>query len=48
MQKDESIEGTITCKPNSSNHRDLDFEIAYTFDGQIDGKHAASHTYRMR
>jgi len=48
VQKDESIEGTITCKPNSSNHRDLDFEIAYTFDGQIDGKHAASHTYRMR
>ena len=48
MQRDECIEGTLTCKPNSANHRDLDFEIAYTFDGQIDGKHAAAHTYRMR
>jgi len=48
VEKDETIEGTLTCKPNESNHRDLDFEIAYTFDGKADGKLSAKHSYRMR
>jgi protein arginine N-methyltransferase 1 len=48
VQKDETIEGTLECKPNTGNHRDLDFEIAYTFDGKVDGKHSAKHSFRMR
>lgn len=48
VEEGETIEGTIGCKPNKSNHRDLDFEISYTFDGKVDGKHSATHSYRMR
>lgn len=42
------ISGTIDCKPNAENHRDLDFTIDYTFDGKVDGKISAQHQYRMR
>ena len=48
MVKGESVEGVIKCKPNSSNHRDLDFTISYDFEGQTDGKQAGTHEYRMR
>ncbi|EKX38603.1 hypothetical protein GUITHDRAFT_160058 [Guillardia theta CCMP2712] len=47
MKKDEVVEGKFVCKPNQSNHRDLDFEISYKFEG-VDGVQEAQHTYRMR
>eukprot|EP00293_Proteomonas_sulcata_P012296 CAMPEP_0184294404 /NCGR_PEP_ID=MMETSP1049-20130417/5612_1 /TAXON_ID=77928 /ORGANISM="Proteomonas sulcata, Strain CCMP704" /LENGTH=115 /DNA_ID=CAMNT_0026602683 /DNA_START=66 /DNA_END=413 /DNA_ORIENTATION=- len=48
VNKDEIVEGTITCKPNPGNHRDLDFDISYKFDGMADGLQEAAHSYRMR
>ncbi|KAJ1488186.1 protein arginine N-methyltransferase [Baffinella frigidus] len=48
VSKDEAVTGNMTCKPNPSNHRDLDFEISYTHDGKASGKVEASHSYRMR
>jgi protein arginine N-methyltransferase 1 len=48
VEEDETIEGTISCKPNAANHRDLDFEIGYNFEGKVYGKHSATHSYRMR
>jgi len=48
VEEDETIEGTISCKPNAANHRDLDFEIGYNFEGKVYGKHSAKHSYRMR
>ena len=47
-EKDEVISGSMKCAPNEANHRDLDFEISYSFDGKVYGKHSATHTYRMR
>jgi hypothetical protein len=33
VEKGEVISGAIRCRPNSKNHRDLDIEIAYKFEG---------------
>lgn len=46
--KDETVEGSLTCKPNPNNHRDLDFEISYKFEGKASGVQEAKHSYRMR
>eukprot|EP00037_Helgoeca_nana_P037684 m.17094 g.17094 ORF g.17094 m.17094 type:complete len:346 (-) comp9220_c1_seq1:162-1199(-) len=43
----EVISGSITCAPNASNPRDLDFVIEYTFKGEI-MQSTASSTYKMR
>lgn len=43
----ETISGSVSCKPNSKNPRDLDISITYSFEG----KHCEAHRtqqYRMR
>jgi protein arginine N-methyltransferase 1 len=43
----ETVSGTLTCKPNVRNPRDLDITLSYTFEGQ----HCAAkrtQLYRMR
>ena len=35
VSKDEKVTGSMTCKPNPSNHRDLDFEISYKHTGKV-------------
>ena len=30
----EVVEGTLRCRPNAKNHRDLDIELAYKLEGQ--------------
>ena len=35
MGRDETVEGSLKCTPNSGNHRDLDFEISFKFDGKV-------------
>lgn len=45
--KDEELRGRIKCAPNARNPRDLDFELAYEFQG----RHSTSSdtlSYRMR
>ncbi len=36
LQPGETLEGTITCKPNDRNHRDLDFHIEVQVRGSSD------------
>ena len=43
----ESIDGTISCKRNSTNPRDLDIAIKYNFHGNS-GIVDTSHMYRLR
>lgn len=44
----EEVCGTISCKPNEKNHRDLDFEISYEFSGRLGSSSAKALQYRMR
>lgn len=48
LNKEEVLEGTLECRPNASNHRDLDFTIAYSIDSQVEGLKSGEHSYRMR
>ncbi len=43
----ETITGTLSCKPNDSNPRDLDISITYSFEGERCKAHRTIH-YRMR
>ncbi|KAG2495744.1 hypothetical protein HYH03_006341 [Edaphochlamys debaryana] len=45
--KDETLSGTLSCRPNAKNPRDLDISIAYEFDGER-GKAKNTQEYRMR
>ena len=47
MEKDERITGTLRCRPNSKNHRDLDIEIAYKLAGAISNVDVVQ-PYRLR
>eukprot|EP00038_Savillea_parva_P014508 m.11163 g.11163 ORF g.11163 m.11163 type:complete len:343 (+) comp2824_c0_seq1:59-1087(+) len=47
VQAGESINGTISCVPNKTNPRDMDFVISYTFHGKA-MQSACSAEYRMR
>lgn len=37
----------LRCRPNSRNHRDLDIEVEYKFDGKS-GSVAKLQPYRLR
>jgi protein arginine N-methyltransferase 1 len=43
----EVISGTLSCKPNSKNPRDLDIELEYNFEGRNCEAHR-KQSYRMR
>jgi type I protein arginine methyltransferase len=43
----EKITGTLSCKPNAKNPRDLDITIEYSFEGKHGEAHRVQH-YRMR
>eukprot|EP01121_Diplochlamys_sp_Union-15-3_P010422 TRINITY_DN2919_c0_g1_i8.p1 TRINITY_DN2919_c0_g1~~TRINITY_DN2919_c0_g1_i8.p1 ORF type:complete len:269 (-),score=33.58 TRINITY_DN2919_c0_g1_i8:75-881(-) len=45
--KDEVINGSLSCKPNLKNPRDLDLEISIQFEGAY-GNLNAHHTYQLR
>lgn len=47
VEPGEAISGTLRCRPNSRNHRDLDIEIAYKIDGKF-SKVDALQPYRLR
>jgi protein arginine N-methyltransferase 1 len=34
-EEGEVVEGTLRCAPNAKNHRDLDIELAYEFNGRV-------------
>ncbi|KNC76471.1 hypothetical protein SARC_11030 [Sphaeroforma arctica JP610] len=46
LNNNETVEGMVTCKPNESNHRDLDFKLEYTHEGEI--QKSGENTYVMR
>jgi protein arginine N-methyltransferase 1 len=48
MQSGESLSGAIRCRPNSKNHRDLDIEIEYKFEGSKAEPVARVQPYRLR
>ncbi len=41
------VEGTLACRPNAKNPRDLDINISYSWKGKH-GEAARSQEYRMR
>ena len=43
----ETLEGVLTCTPNSKNPRDLDISIDYKFEGK-DSQCEFTQEYRMR
>ena len=43
----EVVDGVLRCAPNAKNHRDLDIEIGYVFDGK-NGHINAVQPYRLR
>jgi protein arginine N-methyltransferase 1 len=43
----EEIRGTLACKPNEKNPRDLDIAIEYNFEGQHCEAHRTQQ-FRMR
>jgi len=43
----EVLKGTLMCKPNEKNPRDLDFEIEYEFNGEL-CQASSKMAYRMR
>lgn len=45
--KDEVVKGHLKCVPNTSNPRDLDFELRYSFKGKLSSS-SATLQYRMR
>ncbi|KXZ56601.1 hypothetical protein GPECTOR_1g540 [Gonium pectorale] len=45
--KDEVITGTLNCRPNAKNPRDLDISISYEFSGER-GEARNTQEYRMR
>jgi hypothetical protein len=42
-----SSQGIFRCRPNSKNHRDLDIEIDFNFDGKFGSLHTVQ-PYRLR
>ncbi|PVU95645.1 hypothetical protein BB561_001682 [Smittium simulii] len=46
ISKNDQIEGTLTCKPNNSNPRDLDITIDYKLEGK-DTKHSETCNYTL-
>eukprot|EP00127_Corallochytrium_limacisporum_P001379 Clim_evm1s55 gene=Clim_evmTU1s55 len=46
IRKGETVSGTLECKPNEKNHRDLDFTISYEFEGQHMSS-GGTHKYYM-
>jgi len=44
------IRGTFTCKPNTNNNRDLDFEIVVDYEGdmEMDTGYSGTFQYKMR
>lgn len=47
MKVGETVEGTLACRPNEKNPRDLDIAVEYKFNG-TNGNHAALLRYRLR
>lgn len=47
VKRGEEIFGVFTCRPNSRNVRDLDFEIEFKFDGEV-SQVSNKHKYKMR
>jgi protein arginine N-methyltransferase 1 len=47
VNKGETLSGTLKCKPNADNPRDLDIEIRYDFDGEHGSIHF-DQPYRLR
>jgi len=47
ISKGEILEGTLNCKPNESNHRDLDIQISFACNGKFCNV-SASQVYRLR
>jgi len=47
VKEGEQLKGSIKCSPNAKNHRDMDFEINYEFNGSIQ-QCSASLKYQMR
>ena len=43
----ETLSGTLSMKPNLTNHRDVDIAITLEFDGQH-GECSAEQQYRLR
>jgi protein arginine N-methyltransferase 1 len=46
-EEGETITGMLRCRPNSRNHRDLDIEVEYKFDGKS-GSVSKLQPYRLR
>ncbi len=47
ISQGEVLQGTLSCKPNARNRRDLDIELSYTFNGKH-GSAKRTQQYRMR
>jgi len=47
VKKGEEVHGVFACKPNQTNHRDLDFNIDIDFRGEL-SEMVESNSYKMR
>jgi protein arginine N-methyltransferase 1 len=46
VRKGEVVEGSLSCKPNEKNPRDLDINIQYSFNGEVH-QSSGDHSYIM-
>jgi protein arginine N-methyltransferase 1 len=47
MEVGETVEGVLRCRPNAKNHRDLDIEVGYKFEG-ANARAEGLQAYRLR
>lgn len=47
VNKGETLTGTLSCRPNAGNPRDLDIDVRYDFDGEKSSIHM-NQAYRLR
>ena len=47
VETDEVFSGTLRCRPNAKNRRDLDIEIEYDFAGRLSSAHRLQ-PFRLR
>jgi len=48
VSKGEAVTGTVDCRPNKKNHRDLDFTIDFIHKGKVNGEVSKRHDFKMR